>query len=133
MNKGDIGMEYEIYKNGEQVLLNEEQTASIIRIIESYSQTKLLTKSITDIKGFFFFIRDYQRGYRWTESEIEELLADIENIDDSEKGYCMQPLIVKKIDTINAKNKLASNGLTEVVSEGMQTNKEGIYDESHCR
>ena len=33
--------------------------------------------SIKDFEGMKFFIPDYQRGYRWTESEVTDLLDDI--------------------------------------------------------
>lgn len=40
-----------------------------------------------------FYVKDYQRGYRWTKNEIEELLCDI---NETEERYCLQPLIVKE-------------------------------------
>lgn len=42
--------------------------------------------------GLTFFVPAYQRGYRWTELEVTDLLNDI---NDSEGKYCLQPLIVK--------------------------------------
>ena len=46
-----------------------------------------------------FYIKDYQRGYRWSKNEIEELLNDIKELMDngnsSHSRYCLQPLIVK--------------------------------------
>lgn len=43
-----------------------------------------------------FFIPSYQRGYRWTESQIRYLLNDISNYDPSKDGnfYCLQPVVV---------------------------------------
>lgn len=49
-----------------------------------------------------FFIPSYQRGYRWTKQQIEDLLEDIwEFHQDVELGkndgfYCLQPIVVKK-------------------------------------
>ena len=39
-----------------------------------------------------FFVPTYQRGYRWTRDEVTALLNDINN---SEGKYCLQPLIIK--------------------------------------
>ncbi len=118
-------MNYEVYKNGRQVPLNEKQAAQIEKILDGTDKTLLTTKSISDLNGFSFLVRNYQRGYRWTETEIKELLQDIENIDDEEIGYCMQPLVVKKIATeCKAEKKLSLKGL-----EDPQDNLEGAVFE----
>lgn len=54
-------------------------------------------KSVRDLLGMKFFIPSYQRGYRWTESQITALLNDISTFDKSKDGsfYCLQPLVVK--------------------------------------
>ena len=46
-----------------------------------------------------FFIPRYQRGYRWGETQVLNLLNDIlEFIDKGKKGiYCVQPLVVQQI------------------------------------
>lgn len=49
-----------------------------------------------------FFIRSYQRGYRWTEDQLRDLLNDFkEFIDRSDKHeeefYCLQPIVVKQL------------------------------------
>ena len=48
-----------------------------------------------------FYIKDYQRGYRWEEQQIENLLQDLLefNHHNHTVKYCMQPLVVKKIET----------------------------------
>lgn len=56
-------------------------------------------KSIRDIAGMYFYIPDYQRGYRWKRQQVKDLLDDIQEfIDNKKKGgfYCIQPLVVKK-------------------------------------
>lgn len=48
-----------------------------------------------------FVIKDYQRGYRWESKQILELLNDINEFETNSSfipKYCMQPLVVKKID-----------------------------------
>ena len=41
-------------------------------------------KSVNELLNNNFFIPSYQRGYRWTEQEVEDLLKDI---DDFETAY----------------------------------------------
>ena len=54
-------------------------------------------KTIGDLKDLRFFVPAYQRGYRWTENEVEALLDDIyEFSTEGQKKYCIQPLIVKR-------------------------------------
>ena len=45
-----------------------------------------------------FIIPDYQRGYRWEELQVVELLKDLSHsIENSRTGfYCLQPLVVKR-------------------------------------
>ena len=54
--------------------------------------------SIKDMEGLSFIIPKYQRGYRWTEDQVRDLLEDIaEFMTKSSNGiYCIQPLVVKK-------------------------------------
>ena len=50
-----------------------------------------------------FNIPTYQRGYRWTETHVNDLLTDIQNFIDSFNGkgigtddfYSLQPIVVK--------------------------------------
>lgn len=59
------------------------------------NRINLQTKLVGEIRGDFI-IPSYQRGYRWQE-EVKMLLDDIDEIPDGEK-YCLQPIVVKKID-----------------------------------
>ena len=57
-------------------------------------------KSISQITGKFF-IPDYQRGYRWEETEVSDLMKDLLAFyvaykENKEKSYSLQPLVVKK-------------------------------------
>ena len=55
-------------------------------------------KSIAELQDMAFYIPAYQRGYRWTQQQVKDLLKDI--LEFSEKGnagiYCLQPLVVVK-------------------------------------
>ncbi len=63
------------------------------------------TKPISDLLGMNFFIPAYQRGYRWTERQVKELLNDIQEFKPAnEEWYCLQPLIVKEM-TVEQKDK----------------------------
>lgn len=50
---------------------------------------------VGEIEGSFF-VPSYQRGYRWTNVQVEALLNDIwESCERNEKTYCLQPIVVK--------------------------------------
>lgn len=56
-------------------------------------------KSIAELQDMAFYIPAYQRGYRWTQQQVKDLLKDI--LEFSEKKgnasiYCLQPLVVVK-------------------------------------
>lgn len=63
----------------------------------------LVLKSIRELSGYQFFIPAYQRGYRWTETEVQQLLEDIwefskkKNKDKVDgEFYCLQPIVAKR-------------------------------------
>lgn len=62
-------------------------------------------KSIQELLGMKFFIPSYQRGYRWTDLQIENLLNDINEFNKGIDGdfYCLQPLVVK--ERVKERNK----------------------------
>ena len=60
------------------------------------SQITLGTKLVGDIKGDFY-VRSYQRGYRWGKAEVERLLDDIYSTKGT-RNYCFQPVVVKRND-----------------------------------
>ena len=55
-------------------------------------------KPVNDLLGMKFFIPSYQRGYRWTERQVKDLLNDIKEFIDNGMNniYCIQPLVVKE-------------------------------------
>lgn len=61
------------------------------------SNVILEAKPIGNIKGNFYVPR-YQRGYRWTDSQVKTLLNDLwENCNqETKKEYCLQPVVVRK-------------------------------------
>lgn len=75
------------------------------------NQIKLL--SISEMLGYNFLIPSYQRGYRWTSRQVEDLLNDVYGFA-VKKGktdnefYCLQPIVVKKQDWDNPEKKAIS-------------------------
>lgn len=63
-------------------------------------------KAINEIIDKKFIVPAYQRGYRWTEREVKDLLNDIwdfaqkrgEKWEDIGDFYCLQPIIIKEIN-----------------------------------
>ena len=56
-----------------------------------------------------FWIPAYQRGYRWTETEVEALLDDIKEFkSENDSWYCLQPIVVKENKDVY--NKLVEQG-----------------------
>ena len=65
-----------------------------------------------------FFIPSYQRGYRWTEQQVKDLLNDILEFSQKEKQeseyYCLQPLVVKRKDKDVLSSIKAATSIEEV-------------------
>ena len=86
-------------------------------------------KSVRELMEVNYFIPAYQRGYRWTKSQIEDLLNDVYTFSNKkEKGskefYCLQPIVVKELQDKELQNieKLNSlnNWKTYEVVDGQQ-------------
>lgn len=60
---------------------------------------QVILASVEDLKNQSFNIPDYQRGYRWGQQEVEDLLNDIWEFCNNNNGgiYCIQPLVIKGI------------------------------------
>jgi hypothetical protein len=63
-------------------------------------QTSIL-QNVQSLLSEHFYIPKYQRGYRWTSKQVEELLKDIDcftpsNDEGKNSWYCLQPLVVKQ-------------------------------------
>ena len=57
-------------------------------------------KSVAELQKLAFYIPDYQRGYRWTQRQVEDLLNDIFEFSQKNNAgiYCLQPLVVKSLN-----------------------------------
>lgn len=78
-------------------------------------------RSIRSLSGLNFYIPDYQRGYRWSDSQAVQMLSDFQEFckridnDNVKTGeyYCLQPIVVKEKAWIEKKedgNKITVNG-----------------------
>ena len=56
---------------------------------------ELCLKTIENFRDFHFLVKDYQRGYKWTEVEVNQLLNDIDEFQPQEGFYCLQPIVIK--------------------------------------
>ena len=79
-------------------------------------------KSIGELLEMKFFIPSYQRGYRWTKQQVKDLLNDVDEFcpqkvkdNNEETWYCLQPLVIRKMEVSNPR-------LTD------ESNKEGWYE-----
>lgn len=75
------------------------------------------------LDGRYFFIPAYQRGYRWTEKQVGDLLQDLLSFSfDKDKKddefYCLQPIIVKPIiDNNKIKSIFKENNINDVIEK----------------
>ena len=60
-------------------------------------ENKIKETAVAELLGMNFFIPGYQRGYRWTEQQVNDLLNDINEFEpENGSWYCLQPLVTKK-------------------------------------
>ena len=90
-------------------------------------ENKITLKTVGELLGMKFIIPDYQRGYRWTKQQVNDLLNDLDefrkkleeprkeeqtltkniNKNEIDDFYCLQPLVVK--ECIEDKQKFLDN------------------------
>lgn len=81
------------------------------------AENNIELKSVGELFGMKFFIPSYQRGYRWTEQQVKDLLNDVkEFIDNQTAGfYSLQPLVVKKRWKTNAMEEIKGKASIEEI------------------
>jgi uncharacterized protein with ParB-like and HNH nuclease domain len=67
---------------------------------------KISLKAVDELLEYSFFIPSYQRGYRWTNEQVQDLLQDIFEFSPKEipgtadtTWYCLQPIVIKSRDS----------------------------------
>ena len=110
-------------------------------------QTKLNKKIIDNknfpnyesLKGLIFYVKDYQRSYKWEKEQVITLLNDIEEFvintplaNTTLQKYCLQPLVVKEQggkftyshrlgeDALSQKKQFSNNKTAWEVIDGQQ-------------
>lgn len=70
------------------------------------------------LKGNIFYVKDYQRSYKWEKRQVEALLKDLKDfitrngvdIAQTKEKYCLQPLVVKEYNqTFHYSHKLGDD------------------------
>ncbi len=89
-------------------------------------ENNISLKNVSELLGLKFFIPSYQRGYRWTEQQVKDLLNDVNEFKPEKKSYgetwyCLQPLVVSKMNSDRKKecNLLDNEDWYEVI-DGQQ-------------
>jgi uncharacterized protein with ParB-like and HNH nuclease domain len=74
------------------------------------SLNEIKLKTVTELLGMNFYIPEYQRGYRWTQTNVNQLLADIWDYRQEAKNnhtfYCLQPVVVRKKQWLDINNQI---------------------------
>ena len=66
--------------------------------MSNQQENKIKVTAVSELFGMNFFIPGYQRGYRWTEQQVKDLLNDINEFEpENGSWYCLQPLVVKEL------------------------------------
>ncbi|OQY41120.1 MAG: hypothetical protein B6229_00040 [Spirochaetaceae bacterium 4572_7] len=83
--------------------------------------------AISELLEYKFFIRHYQRGYRWTDQQVVQLLDDIDSFNPREVAgkpnektfYCLQPVVVKQLSANSIPDRTLEGKWHEVI-DGQQ-------------
>ena len=88
-------------------------------------ENKIEVMAVSQLLNMKFFVPSYQRGYRWTEQEVRDLLEDINAFGYKKKDegefYCLQPLVVRAmIEQEKQANELEVSDTWYEVIDGQQ-------------
>lgn len=88
------------------------------------STNSVTLRNLRSLSGMNFFIPDYQRGYRWSSFEAEQLMNDLKEFCKRRKEegefYCLQPIVVKKRTWLREENGKTSEVNGYEVIDGQQ-------------
>lgn len=66
--------------------------------MSNQQENKIKVTAVAELLKMNFFIPGYQRGYRWAEQQVNDLLNDINEFEPKNGSwYCLQPLVVKRL------------------------------------
>ncbi|MDO6738735.1 DUF262 domain-containing protein [Wenyingzhuangia sp. 2_MG-2023] len=100
----------EIVLNNDFKIINNSKLTSNMSQLQIENENTLLLLPIKNLSNKTFEIGSYQRGYKWSKKEILELLNDIDNYEQKEGLYCLQPLVLKPLK--NQKEKIEISNTT---------------------
>jgi hypothetical protein len=109
-------------------------------------ENKITLKTVGELLGMKFIIPDYQRGYRWTKQQVNDLLNDLDEfrkkLEESRKEeqnsanninkneiddfYCLQPLVVK--ECIEDKQKFLDSLPKNIDDDILKITRQAIAD-----
>lgn len=110
------------------------------------AENRITLKTVGELLGMKFIIPDYQRGYRWTKQQVNDLLNDLDEfrkkLEESRKEeqtsaknvnkneiddfYCLQPLVVK--ECIEDKQKFLDNLPKNIDEDILKITRQAIAD-----
>lgn len=74
--------------------ITEEEARECNALLDHREVKAISVKELLQL-AYSYFIPDYQRGYRWTELEVETLLNDI-SLASQQHTHCLQPLVLQR-------------------------------------
>ncbi|SMD45819.1 Protein of unknown function DUF262 [Aquiflexum balticum DSM 16537] len=81
-------------------------------------------KRISELHGMTFFVEAYQRGYKWDVQQVLDLLFDIDEFEViGSRFYCLQPVVVKKIEETDSRiidKNIANKDIVYELIDGQQ-------------
>lgn len=86
--------------------------------------------SVNELIDMNFLIPGYQRGYRWEELQVTELLNDLYAFIKTKGYYCLQPLVVRSSNDIELFRKRAGEILEQNASDSLVTDIHKLMEES---
>ena len=108
-------------------------TEKLNEISKQYNELKIRTiGNIIQTKPEFEIL-DYQRGYKWTKEQVQDLLNDFETFFEKYKNtnnkYCLQPIIVKnkensKTEVVDGQQRLTTINL---IMRNLQKENKGVF------
>ncbi len=79
---------------GHRFLVKKENAVNTDTVMSNEASLKLI--KVSSLQGVFI-VPGYQRGYRWSEIDVERLLDDVFTFDEkNNQSYCLQPVVVKR-------------------------------------
>lgn len=75
----------------------DDRLEQLISYLEQ-KENSLELKTISELQNANFFVDSYQRGYKWKQQQVTELLDDIDEFEPKQESdfYCLQPVVVKR-------------------------------------